>query len=74
MAGIVIGVTAISTMGILGNGLALSIPDNLTFVGNAIVITPHINDAMGNPGGGGSNLKITGIQLKRSAALQGRTP
>ena len=70
VVGIVLGVAAISTMGILGNGLALSIPDNLTSVGNTIVITPHISDAMGSPGGGGSGLKITGVQLEeiRSAA------
>ena len=70
VVGIVIGVTAISSMGMLGNSLALSIPDNLTSVGNTIVISPHISDAMGSPAGGGSNLKITGHQVEeiRSAA------
>ena len=59
--GIVIGVAALATMGILGSSLALSRPDNLTSVGNTIVISPHIADT---PGGvGGSNLEITGHQL-----------
>jgi len=68
--GIGIGVAAISTMGILGNGLALSTPGNLSSVGNTIVITPHFSGVVGNPGGGGSDLKITGVQLEeiRSAA------
>jgi putative ABC transport system permease protein len=70
VVGIIIGVTAISTMGILGSGIALAVPGTLTFAGNTIVISPHISDAMGNAGEGGSDLKITERQVEgiRSAA------
>uniref|UniRef100_UPI0034E224DA ABC transporter permease n=1 Tax=Methanothrix sp. TaxID=90426 RepID=UPI0034E224DA len=39
--GIVIGVVAIASMGILGNGLYLSISETLTDVGDTIVVYPH---------------------------------
>ncbi|TAJ45814.1 ABC transporter permease [Methanofollis fontis] len=45
--GIIIGVVAISSMGILGNSLVLSISESLTDVGDTIVVTPHTG------GGGG---------------------
>ncbi|RPI40726.1 MAG: ABC transporter permease [Methanoregulaceae archaeon] len=46
MLGIVIGVVAISTMGILGNSMVLSVSDSLRTVGDSVIVTPHA-------GGGG---------------------
>jgi putative ABC transport system permease protein len=39
--GIVIGVMAISSMGILGNSLVLSISESLTSVGDTVIVSPH---------------------------------
>jgi len=41
MLGIVIGVVAISTMGILGNSMVLSVSDSLRTVGDSVIVTPH---------------------------------
>jgi len=43
--GIVIGVTAIVSMGILGNSLVLAISDNLSTVGDSVIVTPHVGGA-----------------------------
>lgn len=40
VAGIVIGVVAISTMGILGSSLTLSVTDSLSKVGDSVIIVP----------------------------------
>jgi len=65
VVGIIIGVTAIASMGMLGNSLVLSISDSLTSVGDTIVITPHIASAPGGAiGGTGSTLKITARQVE----------
>lgn len=40
--GIIIGVMAISSMGILGNAFSLSITNSLSSVGDSIVVTPHV--------------------------------
>ncbi|HPX72736.1 MAG: ABC transporter permease [Methanoregulaceae archaeon] len=39
--GIVIGVVAIASMGILGNSLVLAISDSLSSVGDSVIVTPH---------------------------------
>ncbi|KQC07865.1 MAG: multidrug ABC transporter substrate-binding protein [Methanolinea sp. SDB] len=39
--GIVIGVVAIASMGILGNSLVLTISDSLSSVGDSVIVTPH---------------------------------
>ncbi|MDD1665434.1 MAG: ABC transporter permease, partial [Methanomicrobiales archaeon] len=62
--GIIIGVTAISSMGMLGNSLVLSISDSLTSVGDTIVVTPHVSAAPGTIAGGGSGLRITERQVE----------
>ena len=41
MLGIVIGVVAISSMGILGNSMVLSVSDSLRTVGDSVIVTPH---------------------------------
>ena len=40
--GIIIGVMAISSMGILGNAFSLSITKSLSDVGDSIIVTPHV--------------------------------
>jgi len=73
MLGIVIGVVAIASMGILGNSLVASVADSLSSVGDSVIVTPY-------SGGGGhgfssagssESLKITDQnfqQIKRVAA------
>jgi putative ABC transport system permease protein len=73
MLGIVIGVVAISTMGILGNSMVLSVSDSLRTVGDSVIVTPHAGSgARGGFGGGGStSLTITDQefqQIKRVSA------
>lgn len=64
MVGIVIGVVAISTMGILGNSIVLSVSSSLSTVGDSVIVTPHISSSGMGPGGGSQgqtsdNLLIT---------------
>ena len=72
MLGIVIGVVAISSMGILGNSMVLSVSDSLRTVGDSVIVTPHSGSG-GHFGGGGSatSLVITEQdyqQIKRVSA------
>jgi putative ABC transport system permease protein len=53
MLGIIIGVVAISSMGILGNSMVLSVSESLRTVGDSVIVTPHIS-ASGHGFGGGS--------------------
>ena len=76
MLGIVIGVVAIASMGILGNSLVATVSDSLKSVGDSVIVTPYSGGGggMGMGGGGGSSsasLKITDQnfqQIKRVAA------
>nr|WP_320162162.1 ABC transporter permease [uncultured Methanoregula sp.] len=74
MLGIVIGVIAIASMGILGNSLVASVSDNLKSVGDSVIVTPYAGGGSGPFGGGGgrtASLKITDQnfqQIKRVAA------
>ena len=74
MLGIVIGVVAIASMGILGNSLVLTVSDSLKTVGDSVIVTPHVGGTMhGPPGGAGgpSSLSITEQnfeQIKRASA------
>jgi putative ABC transport system permease protein len=74
MLGIVIGVVAIASMGILGNSLVLTVSDSLSTVGDSVIVTPHIGATMGGfsgGAGGSSSLKITEQnfqQIKRVSA------
>ncbi|MDD1661610.1 MAG: ABC transporter permease, partial [Methanomicrobiales archaeon] len=78
VVGIIIGVTAISSMGMLGNGLALSVSDNsLTSAGNTIVVTPHVSSEPGSVTDGGSGLRITVRQveeIRRAAGANSVVP
>lgn len=73
MLGIVIGVIAIASMGILGNSLVASVADSLSSVGDSVIVTPY----SGGGGGGFSSagravsVKITDQnfqQIKRTVA------
>ena len=74
MLGIVIGVVAIASMGILGNSLVLAVSDSLKTVGDSVIVTPHVGSTMGGFGGGAggsSSLRITDQnfqQIKRASA------
>jgi len=63
VAGIIIGVTAIASMGMLGNSLVLSISNSLTTVGDTIVVTPHVTSQAGSLGGS-QGLRITERQVE----------
>jgi putative ABC transport system permease protein len=72
MLGIVIGVVAIASMGILGNSLVASVADSLSSVGDSVIVTPYSGGG-GFGGGGGSlgSLKISDQnfqQIKRVVA------
>ena len=74
MLGIVIGVVAIASMGILGNSLVASVGDSLSSVGDSVIVTPYSGGGSGFGGGGGStsaSLVITDQnfqQIKRVVA------
>ena len=74
MLGIVIGVIAIASMGILGNSLVLTVSDSLKTVGDSVIVTPHVGGTMrgfGGGTGGPSSLSITEQnfqQIKRASA------
>ena len=60
MLGIVIGVVAIASMGILGNSMVLSVSDSLKTVGDSVIVTPHAGgNARGFGGGGGGSTSLT---------------
>ena len=62
--GIVIGVVAISSMGILGNSLVLSVGEALSDVGDTVVVYPHSGGFGGGPGVQ-TNDVITGRQVQQ---------
>jgi len=82
MLGIVIGVIAIASMGILGNSLVSSVSDSLKSVGDSVIVTPYSGGGGMGPGGGGggsssASLKITDQdyqQIKRVVAPNVATP
>ena len=68
MLGIVIGVVAIASMGILGNSLVATVSDSLSSVGDSVIVYPYTGGG-GGFGGGGSgsteNMKITDQQFQQ---------
>jgi putative ABC transport system permease protein len=73
MLGIVIGVVAIASMGILGNSLVLSVSDSLHTVGDSVIVSPYTGggSGFGQAGGGSTSLKISDQQfqqIKRAVA------
>jgi putative ABC transport system permease protein len=73
--GIVIGVVAITTLGIMGVNLSLSITAQLSSSGNVISISPYTGGGrgFGGEGGGteGANLNITQSQLQDITRVAG---
>jgi len=59
MLGIVIGVVAIASMGILGNSMVLSVSDSLRTVGDSVIVTPHAGGNARGFGGGGGATSLT---------------
>src|SRR5512136_361641 len=60
MLGIVIGVVAISSMGILGNSMVLTVSDSLRTVGDSVIVTPHVSgNAHGGFGGAAGSTTLT---------------
>lgn len=56
MLGIIIGVVAIASMGILGNSMVLAVSDSLRTVGDSVIVTPHVGgNSQGFGGAGGSS-------------------
>ena len=74
MLGIVIGVVAIASMGILGNSMVSMVSDSLSSVGDSVIVTPYAGGGGTHGLGGGTsaqNLKITDQQfqqIKRAVA------
>lgn len=52
MLGIVIGVVAIASMGILGNSMVASVSESLNSVGDSVIVSPYSGASEGGPGGG----------------------
>jgi putative ABC transport system permease protein len=82
MLGIVIGVVAIASMGILGNSMVATVSESLKSVGDSVIITPYSGGGGMGPGGGGggsssASLKITDQnfqEIKRVVAPNVATP
>jgi len=83
MLGIVIGVVAIASMGILGNSMVATVSESLKSVGDSVIVSPYSGGGggMGSGGGGGgsssASLKITDQnyqQIKRVVAPNVATP
>ncbi|MFA5222069.1 MAG: ABC transporter permease [Methanoregula sp.] len=82
MLGIVIGVVAIASMGILGNSMVATVSESLKSVGDSVIVTPYSGGGGMGPGGGGggsssASLKITDQnfqQIKRVVAPNVATP
>ena len=76
MLGIVIGVVAIASMGILGNSLVATVSESLSSVGDSVTVSPYSGGGGTGPGGGGGsgtsvNLKLSDQnfqQIKRAVA------
>jgi putative ABC transport system permease protein len=83
MLGIVIGVVAIASMGILGNSMVATVSESLSSVGDSVIVTPYAGSGGMGPGGGGgggsssASLKLTDQnfqQIKRVSAPNKASP
>ncbi len=73
MLGIIIGVVAIASMGILGNTIVQEVSSSLSSVGDSVIVTQYAGGGGGFGGGGGhsADLYLTNQnfqQIKRSVA------
>ncbi len=55
MLGIIIGVVAIASMGILGNSMVQVVSASLSSVGDSVIVMPYVGGSTGFGGGGGGN-------------------
>ena len=53
MLGIVIGVVAIASMGILGNSLVATVSESLSSVGDSVIVSPYSGGGGFGPGEAG---------------------
>jgi putative ABC transport system permease protein len=83
MLGIVIGVVAIASMGILGNSMVATVSESLKSVGDSVIVTPYSGGGGGmGPGGGGGGISSASLkisdqyfqQIKRVVAPNVATP
>ncbi|MFA4875879.1 MAG: ABC transporter permease [Methanoregula sp.] len=64
MLGIVIGVVAIASMGILGNSMVATVSESLSSVGDSVIVTPYAGGGGGmGPGGGSSGSSSASLKL-----------
>ena len=73
MLGIIIGVVAIASMGILGNSIVQAVSSSLSSVGDSVIVMPYVGGSGFGGGGGASsaNLMLTeqeDQQIKRAVA------
>jgi putative ABC transport system permease protein len=68
MMGIIIGVVAIASMGILGNSMVLAVSDSLRTVGDSVIVTPHVGG--GTHGFGGGSSGSTSLAISEQEYLQ----
>ena len=73
MLGIIIGVVAIASMGILGNSIEQAVSSSLSSVGDSVIVMPYVGGTGFGGGSGGStaNLMLTELnyqQIKRAVA------
>ena len=61
--GIIIGVLSISSMGILGNGIVLSVSESFTAVGDSIVVSPHAGMGFNGPSAAVTNDRLSEQQI-----------
>jgi putative ABC transport system permease protein len=67
MLGIVIGVVAIASMGILGNSLVATVSESLSSVGDSVIVSPYSGGGGGmGPGGWWRWSSSTSVNLKLS--------
>ena len=74
IVGIVIGVLAISSLGILGNSLTLSVTDQLSTVGDSLTVIPHSGGGAGFGGGAARPEKISTRQVQDLQRLAAPNP
>jgi putative ABC transport system permease protein len=80
MLGIIIGVVAIASMGILGNTIVQEVSSSLSSVGDSVIVTPYAGGGGGfghGGGGGSSDMYLTNQnfqQIKRSVAPNAAIP
>jgi putative ABC transport system permease protein len=64
MLGIVIGVVAIASMGILGNSMVATVSESLSSVGDSVIVSPYSGGGGGmGPGGGGGGGSSVSLKL-----------